>query len=146
MSPTVTTRPVDDEAIPYVETLLARNDLPTADVRSKPGCFYVGYDGPDRVAVGGIEPCDEVGLLRSLAVEESARGQGYGTAMCDELAAIARDAGIETLYLLTTTAADFFADRGYVTVDRADVPPAIRETTEFADLCPETATCMRRSL
>ncbi|WP_228434553.1 hypothetical protein [Natrarchaeobaculum aegyptiacum] len=54
-------------------------------------------------------------------------------------------ATVDALYLLTTTAVDFFAARGYDEIDRADAPDAIRNTTEFADLCPSSATCMRRS-
>lgn len=70
----------------------------------------------------------------------------YGTALCDRLEDRASADGVETLYLLTTTAAEFFADRGYVAVERSGAPDAIRGTTEFADLCPSSATCMAKSL
>lgn len=143
---TVTLRPADESALRYVESLLEANDLPAADVRSAPGHFYVAYDGDERVGGGGVEPYGTDGLLRSVVVEESARGNGIGTALCRALEAEARDEGIETLYLLTTTAADFFAALGYAAVDRADAPEAIRETTQFADLCPAAATCMEKSL
>jgi amino-acid N-acetyltransferase len=53
---------------------------------------------------------------------------------------------VGTLYLLTTTAREFFADRGYAEVERTEPPEAIRATTEFADLCPSTAACMRKRL
>jgi amino-acid N-acetyltransferase len=46
------------------------------------------------------------------------------------------------LYLLTTTAREFFAGRGYRAIDRADAPERIRGTTEFSDLCPASATAM----
>lgn len=68
-------RPADEEALSYVETLLDRNGLPTRDVRSKPDCFYVASDGTDRVGVGGVEVHGAAGLLRSVVVEESARGE-----------------------------------------------------------------------
>jgi amino-acid N-acetyltransferase len=143
---TIALRRVDDDAIRYVEDLLSANDLPAADVRAKPDCFYVGYDGDAPVCAGGVERYGADGLLRSVVVEQSARGRGIGTALCDELEARAAADGVETLYLLTTTATDFFAGRGYVEVAREDAPPAIRGTTEFAELCPDTATCMRRAL
>lgn len=130
----------------YVETLLDRNDLPTADVRSKFDCFYVAYDGDERVGIGGIEPYGEMGLLRSVVVEHSNRGLGYGTALCTALEREAAAAGIDELYLLTTTASGFFAERGYVEIDRSCVPDAIRRTAEFDELCPSTAVCMRNSL
>ena len=144
---TVTLRRADDDGtIPLVETLLEENDLPSRDVRSKPGCFYVGYDGGDPVCVGGVEVCGTDGLLRSVVVERSARGGGFGTALCEALEREARAEGVETLYLLTTTASGFFADHGYAEVDRADAPAAVQQTTEFDDLCPATAVCMRKPL
>ena len=130
----------------YVETLLERNDLPADDVRTGNAEFYLGYDGDERVGVGGIEPYGTVGLLRSVVVERSDRDRGLGTALCDALEAEARADGIATLYLLTTTAADFFADRGYARIERGDAPDAIRATTEFDELCPSTATPMRKRL
>lgn len=137
--------PAGDD-LEYVERLLAENGLPAEDVRSKPDCFFVAFDGRDRVGVGGLERYGADGLLRSVAVEESARGAGIGTAICDHLEREARSAGVERLWLLTTTAAGFFAARGYDPVDRSRAPERIRETAEFADLCPGSAACLCRSL
>lgn len=142
----MTLQQANGNTLPYVEHLLEKNDLPTRDVRSKPDCFYVGYDGENPVAVGGVEVHGREGLLRSLVVEQSARGNGFGTATCDALESRAHENGVETLYLLTTTAAEFFSDRGYVDIERADAPDAIRQTTEFDDLCPSSATCLKKSL
>lgn len=143
---TITLRQADASHVSYIEALLERNDLPSEDARSKPECFYLGCVGSDPVGIGGIEVYEPYGLLRSIVVERPARGEGLGTALCDALEERASADGVETLFLLTTTAVDFFADRGYVEIDRTSVPPAIRRTTEFEDLCPTTATCMRTSL
>lgn len=144
---TLTLRQADTDDLTYVRTLLERNDLPTADVDSTPGSFYVGYDDDGRrVAVGGVEVRGADGLLRSVVVEQSARGEGNGTTLCAALEERAAAEGVATLYLLTTTADAFFARRGYVEVDRGTVSAAIRETPEFAELCPHSATCMRKSL
>jgi amino-acid N-acetyltransferase len=143
---TLALEPADEGTLDYVESLLEANGLPTSDVRSKPGCFYVAREDGERVGVGGVETCGAAGLLRSVAVERSTRGEGLGTAICERLETVARDAGIETLYLLTTTASGFFAGLGYEEVSRDDAPAGIRETTEFADLCPESAVCMRKRL
>jgi len=129
-----------EDALSYVEGPLSGAGLPTADVRSKPDCFYVGYAGGDRVGVGGVETHGSEGLLRSVVVDPPARGREVGTALCVALERRARADGVDTLYLLTTTAAGFFADCGYAAIDRSVVPAAIRETDEFADLCPSTAT------
>jgi amino-acid N-acetyltransferase len=164
---TLTLRPADETALGYVETLLDANGLPSGDVRERPGAFFVAYrDGEDRacaerVGIGGIEVVDgepvdgaggtgeateRPGLLRSVVVERSSRGRGYGAALCAALERRARDEGVGTLYLLTTTAAEFFSARGFTEIERDDAPAAIRRTTQFADRCPATATCMRKRL
>ncbi|ELZ22816.1 N-acetyltransferase GCN5 [Haloterrigena salina JCM 13891] len=145
-SVTVVLRRADESDLPYVERLLSDEGLPSADVRSSPARFYVGYDGDERIGVGGLERYGTDGLLRSVVVERSARADGYGTALCAALERRARADGVETLYLLTTTAAEFFAERGYEYVERTDAPSAIRETTEFDELCPASAACLRKSV
>ncbi len=147
MSATVTLRRAtgaDDRS--YAERLLTANDLPAAAVRTTPERFYVASAGGERVGVGGLETRGDAGLLRSVVVERARRGEGYGAALCRALEAVAERQGVERLYLLTTTASDFFARRGYVETDRETAPQAIRETRQFADRCPATATCMTRSL
>ncbi|WP_440772136.1 arsenic resistance N-acetyltransferase ArsN2 [Natronorubrum sp. DTA28] len=143
---TLTLRRADERELAYVESLLDANGLPSADVRTAPAQFYVGYAGDERVGIGGLESDGTDGLLRSVVVEQSARGNGFGTALCDALERRARADGVETLYLLTTTAADFFSDLGYAELERADAPAPIRATTEFDELCPASATCMRKQL
>ena len=146
MSPQrIALRPAD-ERLDYVERVLERNDLPSDDVRSKPGCFYIAHAGDDRIGIGGIERRGDSGLLRSLVVEDAARGDGYGTAIRERLEATAREDGIERVYLLTTTAPAFFTAAGYTRIERAAAPDPIRETTQFADLCPASATLMRKQL
>lgn len=130
----------------YVEKLLRRNELPVQDIETTSAEFYYATADGERIGIGGLESYERSGLLRSVVIEVSKRGQGYGEALCEALEQRAERDGIETLYLLTTTASEFFAAQGYVTVDRATAPNAIRNTTEFQDLCPATATCMRKSL
>lgn len=146
MNGVLTLERADGDSLAYVETLLERNDLPSRDVRTKPDAFYVGYDGDERIGIGGFERRGTHGLLRSVVVDRSKRGAGYGTALCDALEAEAASDGLDALYLLTTTASGFFADRGYEEIRRSEAPTAVRETTEFDELCPTTATCMRKHL
>ena len=96
--------------------------------------------------VVGLEPIGRVALLRSLAVHPSTQEQGYGSALVQAAETQGRSQGVETLYLLTTTAASFFQKRGYDSISRDNVPPAIAQTNEFSQLCPDTATCMQKSL
>ena len=144
--PSITLERADSDDIDRVEALLEANGLPYRDVRTKSERFFVGYSGTEVVGIGGVEVHGSDGLLRSVVVTESNRGQGYGTALCRGLEDYARNDGVETLYLLTTTAAPFFRRRGYQEIARENVPSSIRRTTEFADLCPDSATCLRRDL
>lgn len=136
----------DEKTIAYVERLLERNGLPSDDVAAKPDCFYIGYDDRERVGIGGIEIYGRDGLLRSVVIEQIAREHGFGTALCEALEREASVDGVETLYLLTTTASEFFATLDYVTIERSAVPEAIQQTTEFTELCPTTATCIKKTL
>lgn len=145
--PTGELRPTESRDRAYVESLLAENDLPTADLDAAYSSLFV-YQSADgeRVGVGGLQTEDDAGLLRSVAVEESARGAGYGTAICERLIGRARAADLEAVFLLTTTAAEFFADLGFEETDRSLVPERITATTEFSHLCPASATCMKLKL
>jgi len=139
-------KPVTADTHTFLEACLDANDVPTADVASNLDWFYVGYVDGEPIGGGGVEPNGSVGLLRSVVVESSARGHGYGGALADALEATARRDGVETLYLLTTTADQFFEARGYTRTDRAEAPRSIQRTSEFEGLCPESATCMKKSL
>lgn len=130
----------------YVETLLREHDLPTADLGAALQFLAIAYLGDDRVGIGGVEPHGTDGLLRSVVVESDRQGEGIGAALCAALEDAARDDGIQTLYLLTTTAAPFFESQGYTEIPRSDASASVRESTEFEELCPSSATCMRKSL
>ncbi|MEQ8534295.1 MAG: tyrosine protein phosphatase, partial [Imperialibacter sp.] len=54
--------------------------------------------------------------------------------------------GITELYLLTTTASKFFERIGYKVADRNTAPDAIKNTSEFSDLCPSSAVFMHKAL
>lgn len=146
MTPTVELRPTEPADRPYVETILDANGLPVADLDEAIDDLYIAEGPSGRVGVGGLEQYGENALLRSVAVEESVRGKGYGTTICERLLDRARADGVTRVYLLTTTAAEFFADLGFDETDRETVPESIQHTTEFSDLCPSTATCMKRDL
>ena len=147
--PTITLERAYTDELERVESLLEANGLPFEDVRETPALFLLAWAGANETTVvgaGGIEQYGSNGLLRSVVVDEEFRGREYGTVLCDKLEEFARSEGIETLYLLTTTASAFFDHRGYEEIPRDDAPPRIQRTTEFAALCPDSATCMKRKL
>ena len=129
---------------PRIERLLQDSDLPTDDLDASPVRLFAGYDDGQFVGVGGLERYGPDALLRSVAVLDALRGNGYGTAIYREIEARAGEDGVERLYLLTETAAPFFAEVGFEAVDRDEAPDSIRDTAEFRELCSSEATCMRK--
>lgn len=140
----VTLETADGDDIGRVESLLKTHGLPYQDVRHKAARFFLAYDDTTRIGIGGVELYGSNGLLRSVVVTEPNRGQGYGAALCNALETYARNNGVRTLYLLTTTAATFFRQVGYEEIARENVPPSIEQTAEFTEYCPSSAVCMRK--
>ena len=138
------------ESIPYhaaVEALLIRANLPVADLHARAGLQWFGVRrGEPLIGVVGVEVYGAVGLLRSLAVEEAYRRSGLGRALVERAESWATRHGVEALYLLTTTAANFFARRGYQAIPRSEAPAAIAGTPQFVGLCPASSTFMRKKL
>ena len=132
-----------------IKQILAASDLQHHDISSSqlPHFIIVKDDNASALAgVVGLEPKGDVGLLRSLAVAQAYRRQGLATQLVNKIEEYARSQQVGTLYLLTLTAENFFAGRGYQKADRKSAPDAIQETTEFKSLCPETAVCMKKHL
>ncbi|ARL04446.1 arsenic resistance N-acetyltransferase ArsN2 [Burkholderia multivorans] len=129
-----------------VMSLLDLNQLPTADVTEDLLNDFLVVCDPRLIAVAGLERFDEIGLLRSLAVSGSERSQGLGRKLVEAVEERAKATGISSLWLLTTTATNFFLAVGYSVVTRDDAPAGIRNSSEFRDLCPASAICMRKLL
>jgi amino-acid N-acetyltransferase len=140
-------RPASEADFEAVVALLEACKLPHRDLG--PGsmqAFIVAGDSAPAEGVIGLERFGDVGLLRSLAVAPERRGSGLGGELADALERSARAAGVRELYLLTTSAAAFFARRGYAVVPRAQAPASIQSTQEFSSLCPSQAVCLRKIL
>jgi amino-acid N-acetyltransferase len=128
-------------------TLLHSQGLPALDITDEhlEHFFFTGSDGSPTGLVG-IELHGADGLLRSLIVAESTRTRGIGSALVQHVEGYAAAHQVSALYLLTTTAEDFFERRGYRRVDRSLSPPRIKSTREFAQLCPANSAFMTKRL
>ena len=136
-----TARPAD---LPAVSRLLAAANLPTEGVAEALPGFVVAEAGDTLVGVAGLEEAGGNALLRSVAVDPAWRHHGVGRALVTRIISDAEAKGVRGLYLLTTTAERYFPNFGFTSVDRAAVPPDIRDTAEFQEMCPATATVMCR--
>jgi amino-acid N-acetyltransferase len=114
--------------------------LPIEDIEA-PGRVFWRFETVEEVPVGfgGLELYAGDALLRSIVALPPVRRKGFGSAIVAAIEEEAQMRGCRRLWLITTSAAEFFDRLGYVRCDRAAVPPAICKTSEFAELCPASA-------
>jgi amino-acid N-acetyltransferase len=141
-------RPAHANDWPGIRVLLETRELPVDGAEAHVGDFLVATSGPTGpiIGVAGLERHAGVGLVRSVAVVDDAASRGLGTALVRALLDRARREGMRELYLLTTTAADWFPRFGFKTVRREDLPRALGESAELRGACPGTAIAMQLRL
>ena len=139
--------PARGDDLPAIRGLLDACQLPHEDLGAPLLANFVVLRGASGLAgVAGVEVHGRDGLLRSVAIAPEQRQHGLGQALVHACEERARSQGVQALYLLTTTAAEFFARRGYRTTGRKQAPAPIQATREFSTLCPGTAVCMVKPL
>lgn len=139
----MTLRPLAPADLPGARALLASARLPVDDLvdPAASAVSLVGaFDDAALVGVVGLQRCDGAVLLRSLAVAPGHRGRGIAALLCGHVLGVTTG----TVWLLTTSAADYFTRLGFEHVARDEAPAAIRATAQFTSLCPSTARVMRR--
>jgi amino-acid N-acetyltransferase len=121
--------------------------LPVDDLEA-PGPQFWRFETADSIPAGfgGLEIHGEDALLRSLLILPPLRGRGIGAAVVAQLENEAALNGCRAVWLLTEAASGFFARLGYAKCDRVLVPPKIRETPQFAALCPASADVLVKRL
>jgi amino-acid N-acetyltransferase len=121
---------------------LAANQLPEAGLREHATDLLVARDSARLLGTAALEVYGDDALLRSVAVDASARGTGLGQALTHAAIAHARTRRVRRLFLLTETAAEFFVKFGFSDIGRDGAPDTIRGTVEFASACPASARLM----
>ena len=137
------TAAVGPDALDAARRLVRAAGLPALD---GPADVLVAWRGGVPVGTVAVEGYGADGLLRSLAVDAAWRGRGVGRTLVAAAERRACGRGLESLALLTTTAAPFFAALGWREADRAEVPAAVRASSEFCDVCPASAACFVKRL
>lgn len=130
--------------LPFVTTLLASCSLPVEGVADQFGDHYVIAEHAGSViGVAGVEHHGAYGLLRSVAVNPEWRLGGVGAALVRDRLQWAEEAGVQSIFLLTTDAARFFHGHGFRAVSREKAPREIASAREFTETCPSSAQLMR---
>lgn len=132
--------------IPSIVELLHAGNLPYGDVDLHIKNFLVAYRDDILIGVIGLEITGDFALLRSFAVTKPERSKGIGLMLLNKLFSLAFLNNIKMLYLLTTTAEDYFLNYGFIKIRRETVPEEIKNTKEFSSICPSSAICMMRKI
>lgn len=127
-------------------SLLEENDLPMDDISPGDTLFFEAVAESERIGMGALQVSTDLALLRSVVIEKSRRGNGYGTTLVNGLVEQARRIRVNELYLLTTSAESFFEQLGFQSVSRDEAPSGIRSTAQFQHLCPDTAATMKMEI
>jgi protein-tyrosine-phosphatase/N-acetylglutamate synthase-like GNAT family acetyltransferase len=136
----------DPRDIGPVKRLLADCGLPGDDAGNHIEHFLIARSGDELAGTVGLELAGSSALLRSLAVGNAYRGKGLAKLLYERILPYARAKGVETLYLLTLSAGDFFRRRGFKAAERSSAPEQIAATQQFTTLCPDTAEFLARDI
>jgi amino-acid N-acetyltransferase len=132
--------------LPTVEGLLRDAGLPLVGVPAAFASGVVARDGGAIVGAAALETYGPAALLRSVVVRPSSQGAGVGRALVSSIESMARGLGVDELFLLTETAADWFTRLGYEPVGRSVLPAGILASDEVTVACSVSAVTMRRGL
>ena len=103
-------------------------DKPTVTLYEDVQEFVVAAEPSGRIVGCGAMHVmwEDLGEVRTLAVDPSVRGQGVGHVLLERLLQRARDVGVRRLFCLTFEV-DFFARHGFQELDGAPVEPHVYE-------------------
>ncbi len=132
---------VNDRAA--IAQLLAHSGLPEAGLDKAISDAFVAEHNGYLLGVIALERYGSDALVRSFAVAEGWRKRNAGTQLWSALHQHAKQSGIATFYLLTTTIPELARRAGFETIAREDVPAAVRKSAEFELAGCATAATMR---
>jgi amino-acid N-acetyltransferase len=138
--------PATDRDLAAVRKLLEQHHLPLDGVAEHLDTMLVARDGSTVVGTAALELYSEGALLRSVAVDSSVQGRHLGHQLTEAALRLAQANGIDTVYLLTTTAEQFFPKLGFESITRDQVPVTVQASVEFRTACPASAAVMRKRL
>lgn len=138
--------PATSRDLPEIVALLEQSKLPTDGLADHLATTLVARDAGGIVGCAAVEVYGRAGLLRSVAVDRRRRGEGLGHRLTEAALELAVARGVENVYLLTTTAGDFFPRFGFQRIDRKEMDPALERSAELRGACPASALAMRAAL
>ena len=142
----MTIHPAEKADLAAVRQLLEAERLPLDDLETHLKTMIVAKRDGKVVGASAVELYADGALLRSVVVSPLAQGQGLGHLLTEAALDVAKSRGIDTAFLLTTTAERFFPRLGFEPISRQEVPESVQASVEFQSACPASATVMRKRL
>src|SRR5262245_26239622 len=126
-------KPADADA---VFALLREHHLPIDGLAEHLETTLVARGDNRILGSAALELYENSALLRSVAVVGNSQGQHIGRDLTLAALQLARERGASAVYLLTTTAYNYFPRFGFERIGRTDVPSAVQSSVEFTSACP----------
>ncbi len=134
------------EDLDSIILLMKKQKLVSEEIKEHLENFYVIKYENEIIGCAGIEHYEDVGLLRSVAIDTRFQGKGLGKKIVSKMLSVAQEKGIVYLYLLTDTAENFFKRFSFKIISRNKVDKRIKQTYEYSTGCEETAIVMIKKL
>lgn len=129
-----------------IVAMLEGEKLPVSDLSADLDNFLVALENNEVIGAVGLEIYENYGLLRSLAVKPAFQNQGVAGKLLNEIESTAVNKGLTAVYLLTETAPDYFREKNFKLISRAEVPMEVQQSSEFSYACPQSAIVMKKML
>lgn len=140
---TITYRQAVPADLPAIEALLVAAALTMAGVADHLTGFLLASDGATVVACAGLEIYGGTALLRSVVVDAAYLNRGVARRLVRAMLERAAAHRVTEVYLLTTTAAEYFRRFGFRPIAREEVAASVQASKEFGDSCCASAQAMR---
>ena len=129
-----------------IASLLSANKLPQDGAQDHLANYLLACRNAEVVGVAGAEIYGNIALLRSIAVAPTVHGQGVGRMLVLRLLEEAKMHRMTEVYLLTTTATQYFSQFGFQRCSHDCAPPALQSSVQFQGACPASAHFMSLAL
>lgn len=139
-------RPATAADLSDIVDLLKTSKLPLDGIEALRTTTLVARADARLLGCAALELYGPAALLRSVAVAAKLRGQGLGQQLTQAALDLARERGVQTVYLLTETAGGFFPRFGFRTITRDEIDPSVKQSVQFTAACPSSALAMALTL
>jgi amino-acid N-acetyltransferase len=133
--------------LPEINRLLNSEQLPQVDPDEFTAYYFKSSNEKGQInGAIGLEIYGMYGLLRSLVVDKNFRNQGIANLLVNQVISISRDIRLKEVYLLTSTAENYFLKKEFKPADRKQAPEEIKACKEYSSICPSTSMLMKISI